>query len=65
MEAYRTIRGMAPLVFNLRSGWSVSRPCRFIFREIAHGTHFLGGWVGTGVNLDAVEKAMYVALAAT
>ena len=56
-------RGMAPLVINLRGGWSASRPSPFIFREIAHGTHSLGGWVGLGVNLDAVEKGMYVGLA--
>jgi len=52
---------MAPFVLYLIGGWSASRPCRFIFREIAHGTHSLGGWVSRGVNLDAVEKATYVA----
>jgi hypothetical protein len=61
IEAYRTRGGMAPLVLNLRSVWSASRPCRFIFREMAHVTHSLGGWVWPGVNLDSVEKAMYVA----
>jgi hypothetical protein len=52
---------MAPLVLNLRSVWLASRHCRFIFREITQDTHSLGGWVGPGVYLEAVEKAMYVA----
>ena len=62
MEAYRTSRGVAPLVLNLRSVWLASRHCRLIFREIAHGIHSLGIWVGPGVNLDAAEKAMSVTI---
>jgi len=34
--------------------WSVSRPCRFTPRERATGTHWIGGWVGPRVVLDAV-----------
>jgi hypothetical protein len=63
MEAYRASRGVAPLVLNLRSVWLASCHCRFIFREITHGTHSLVGWVDPEVNLVAVEKAMYVARA--
>jgi hypothetical protein len=36
--------------------WSVSRPCRLIRVERAHGTHWIGGWVGSGAVLDAVMK---------
>jgi hypothetical protein len=27
-------------------GWSASWPCRFTPGESAHGTHWIGGWVG-------------------
>jgi hypothetical protein len=36
--------------------WSASRPCRFTPGEGAHGTHWIGGWVGPRTGLDAVEK---------
>jgi hypothetical protein len=36
--------------------WSVSRPGRFIPRERAPGTHWIGGWVGSRAALDAVVK---------
>jgi hypothetical protein len=36
--------------------WSASRPCRFNPGERASGTHWIGGWVGPRVRLDAVEK---------
>jgi hypothetical protein len=36
--------------------WSASRPGRFTARERAPGIHWLGGWVGLGAGLDAVEK---------
>jgi hypothetical protein len=36
--------------------WSASRPGRFTPREIAHGTHWIGGWVGPRAVLDAVMK---------
>jgi hypothetical protein len=36
--------------------WSASRPGRFTSREIAPGTHLIGGWVGHGAGLDDVEK---------
>jgi hypothetical protein len=33
-----------------------SRPGRFISRERATGTHWIGGWVGPIAVLDAVVK---------
>jgi hypothetical protein len=36
--------------------WSASRPGRFAPEEIAPDTHWIGGWVGSRVRLDAVEK---------
>jgi len=34
--------------------WSVSCPGHFIPRERGPGTHWIGGWVGPGVGMDAV-----------
>jgi hypothetical protein len=36
--------------------WSVSRPGRFIPRERAPGTHWIGSWVRLRAGLDGVEK---------
>jgi hypothetical protein len=36
--------------------WLVLRHGRFVTREIAHATHWLGGWVGPRAGLDAVER---------
>jgi hypothetical protein len=36
--------------------WSASCPVRFIPRERATGTHWIGGWVGPRAVLDAVVK---------
>jgi hypothetical protein len=36
--------------------WLGSRPCRFNAVEIAPGTHWLLGWVGLRVSMDALEK---------
>jgi hypothetical protein len=36
--------------------WSASRPGRFTPREIALGTHWIGGRVGPRAVLDAVVK---------
>jgi hypothetical protein len=36
--------------------WSASRPGRFTPRESPPGTHWIGGWVGSGAVLDAVVK---------
>jgi hypothetical protein len=36
--------------------WSASRPGRFIPKERAPGTNWIGGWVGTRIVLDAVVK---------
>jgi hypothetical protein len=39
-----------------RGEWSASRSCRFIPRERAPGTHWIGGLVGPRDVLDAVVK---------
>jgi hypothetical protein len=36
--------------------WSASRLCRFTPRERAHGTHWIGDWVGPRAVLDAAVK---------
>jgi hypothetical protein len=36
--------------------WSASRLGRFTSREIAPSTHWIGGWVGPRVVLDAVKR---------
>jgi hypothetical protein len=36
--------------------WLASRLGRFTPGETASGTHWIGGWVGPGDGLDAVEK---------
>jgi hypothetical protein len=36
--------------------WSVARNGRFIPRERALCTHWIGGWVGLGAGLDDMEK---------
>jgi hypothetical protein len=36
--------------------WSALRPGRFISRERAPNTHWIGGWVGPRAVLDAVVK---------
>jgi len=36
--------------------WSASRPGRFAPRERAHGTRWIGGWVGPRSGLDTVVK---------
>jgi hypothetical protein len=38
------------------SEWSASHPVRFTPRERAPGTHWIGGWVGSSVGLDAMVK---------
>jgi hypothetical protein len=38
------------------SEWSASRPGRFAPREIASGTHWIGGWVGPRTDLDMEKK---------
>jgi hypothetical protein len=35
------------------SEWSISPPGRFNPEEMAAGTHWIGGWVGTSAGLDA------------
>jgi hypothetical protein len=36
--------------------WSASLPCHFTPKEIAPGTHWIGGWVGPRAVLNAVAK---------
>jgi len=36
--------------------WSASHPGCFTFRERAPGTHWIGGWVGPRIILNAVVK---------
>jgi hypothetical protein len=36
--------------------WSASHPDRFPCGEIAHGIHWIGGWVGPRAGFEAVEK---------
>jgi len=36
--------------------WSASRPGRFTPRERAPGTHWIGGWVGSGAGVDTMVK---------
>jgi hypothetical protein len=46
-----------PLTSALNGGeWSASRPGRFTPRERAPDTHWIGGWMGLRVVLDAVVK---------
>jgi hypothetical protein len=42
--------------------WSASRPNRFTPVERAHGTHWIGGWVGLRAGLDDVEKRKFLTL---
>jgi hypothetical protein len=52
--------GMIPSLDGIHS--QVSRPDRFNAGEIAPSTHWIGGWAGTRVSLDAVEYIKIVYL---
>jgi hypothetical protein len=59
MKAYGGVNVQIHVFLNsaLEEGkWSASRPCRFTPGERAPGTHWVGGWVGPRVGLDAVKK---------
>jgi hypothetical protein len=59
MKTYWGSGGIAPRILDLGtrwSEWSASRPRRFIPRERAPGTHWIGGWVGPRAVLDTVVK---------
>jgi hypothetical protein len=58
MKEYWRIGGIAPCILDLGTGWewSASRSGRFIPRERAPGTHWIGGWVVPTAVLDAVVK---------
>jgi hypothetical protein len=53
MNTYWGSAGIAPRVLNLGTTWRwlASRPGRF-----TPDTHWIGGWVGTRADLDAVAK---------
>jgi hypothetical protein len=38
--------------------WSASRPGHFTSGERAHGTRWVGGWVGPRAGLDDAEKIL-------
>jgi hypothetical protein len=40
----------------VESEWSASRPCLFTPEERAHGTHWIGGFVGPRAGLEDMEK---------
>jgi hypothetical protein len=40
--------------------WSASRPGRFILEERAPGTHWIDGWVGPSVCMEAIKKSKVV-----
>jgi hypothetical protein len=42
--------------------WSGSHPGCFTPGEIAHGTHWIWGWVGPRTGLDDMEKRKILAL---
>jgi hypothetical protein len=44
------------------SEWSTSRPGRFSPGEIAHGAHWIGGWVDPRADLDDMEKRKLLTL---
>jgi hypothetical protein len=54
------------LISTLAGGeWSASRPCRFTYREIAPGTHWIGGLADPRAGLDDVEKRKFLTLPCT
>jgi hypothetical protein len=60
MKAYWGSGSIAHAFLNLAldgGEWSVSRSGRFTPREIALGTHWIGGWVGLRAGLDAVVRS--------
>jgi hypothetical protein len=58
MKTYWGCGGVIPRILDLgtRRECSASRPGRFIPRERAPGTHWIGGWVGPRAVLDTVVK---------
>jgi hypothetical protein len=60
MEIYGGSGGIAPRILDLGTGWrlGVSFTPRPLYPpgERASGTHWIGGWMGPGVVLDAVVK---------
>jgi hypothetical protein len=59
MKAYRGVEVLLHTFLALGldgDEWSASLSDRFAPRERAHGTHFIGGWVGPRAILDMVAK---------
>jgi hypothetical protein len=46
----------------VRNKFLVSRPGCFTPRKRAHGTHWIGGWVGLRAGLDLGEKRKFLTL---
>jgi hypothetical protein len=58
MKMYGRSEGIAPpFLTSALDGvkWSASHPVLFTPGEIAHNTHFIGGWVGPEVGLIVTE----------
>jgi hypothetical protein len=55
MKAYWGSEYIAPLILD-GGEWSASHPGRFILKERAPGTHWIGGWVDPRAILDTVVK---------
>jgi hypothetical protein len=55
MKVYWGSGGIAPRILD-RGEWSASRPGRFSPRARAPDAHWVRGWVGPRVGLDAVAK---------
>jgi hypothetical protein len=57
MKAYEGVEEASPFLTSAlyRGEWSLSRPCRFIPREITTGIHWTRGWVGPKAGLEFVK----------
>jgi hypothetical protein len=65
MKAYGEVEVQIHIFLTLAlvgSEWSASRPGRFIHREKAPITHWIGGWVDPRVGMDDVEKRKFLTL---
>jgi hypothetical protein len=50
------------LVLGIRWEWCASLPCRFTPGERVRATHWIGGWVGLRIGLNAIEERKILAL---
>jgi hypothetical protein len=63
MKTYGVSRRVAQTFMKSALGWaewSASRSDCFTLRKRASGNHWIGGWVGLRVGLDAVEPVIHV-----